>query len=156
MDWNAIRQEYITDESTSYRKLAQKYGVGLTALYRRGHDEGWVEQRQQLKDKTAAKSIEIISDQQAERVTKYVQMTDRFTKKLEAAIEALNPRDTTSVRRVAASLRDLGDMLGIKSDADTREQEARIANLRKSADREDGQDNTVRVVVEGIPEEFKV
>lgn len=155
MDWNAIRQEYITDESTSYRKLAQKYGVGLTALYRRGRDEGWVEQRQQLKDKTAAKSIEIISDKQAALVSQYASMTERFSKKLEAAIEALNPRDTTSVRRVAASLRDLGDMLGIKSDADTREQEARIANLRKNAEREDERDDVPVLVVEGLPEEFK-
>ena len=82
-------------------------------------------------------------------------MVDTMTAKLTAAIESVDPKDTTAVRRLTASLCDLKELLGIKSEADSREQEARIANLRRQADREDDE-GAPTLVVEGLPEEFKV
>ena len=154
MDWNAIREEYITDESSSYRKLAQKYGVGLTAVTNHAKAEDWVGQRKQLKDKTITKSIEKISDRKAAQAAKYGDMVGTMVDKLTAAIAAVDPKDTNSIRRLTASLCDLKELLGIKSDADSREQEARIANLRRQADKDDMTD-TPTLVVEGLPEEFK-
>ena len=159
MDWNAIRQEYITDESSSYRKLAEKYGVSLTAIYNRGRDEKWVELRKQTKDKTIAKAVDKISDEQSEIqadvALRFNDMTVSLAGKLEKAIAEVDPRDTTGIRRLAASLCDLKLLIGVKSDADSREQEARIANLRRQADKDDV-DNAPTLVVEGLPEEFKV
>ena len=158
-DWNAIRQEYITDESSSYRKLAQKYGVSLTAIYNRGRDEKWVELRQQTKDKTIAKAVDKISDEQSEIqadvAARFTDMTASLAGKLEKAIAEVDPKDTTGIRRLAASLCDLKLLIGVKSDADSREQEARIANLRRQAEKDDV-DNAPTLVVEGLPEEFKV
>lgn len=155
MDWNDIRKEYITDESSSYRKLAQKYGVSLTAIYNRAKAEDWQGQRKQLKDKTITKSIEKISDKKAAQAANYSDMVDTMTKKLSKAIDAVDPKDTTAVRRLTASLCDLKELLGIKSDLDEKEQRARIDNLRRQADKEDDQDAPT-LVVEGLPEEFKV
>ena len=155
MDWNAIREEYITDESCSYRKLAAKYGVSLTAVYNRAKAEDWQGQRKQLKDKTITKSLEKISDKKASQAAKYNDMVDTMTAKLTKAIESVDPKDTTAVRRLTASLCDLKELLGIKSDADSREQEARIANLRRQAEKDDDMDNAPTLVVEGLPEEFK-
>ena len=159
MDWNAIRQDYITDESSSYRKLAEKYGVSLTAIYNRGRDEKWVELRQQTKDKTIAKTVENISDEQSEIqadvALSFNDMTVSLAGKLEKAIAEVDPKDTTGIRRLAASLCDLKLLIGYKSDADSREQEARIANLRRQAEKDDV-DNAPTLVVEGLPEEFKV
>ena len=154
MDWNAVREEYITDESSSYRKLAQKYGVSLTAIYNRAKAEDWQGQRKQLKDKTITKSIEKISDKKAKQAAKYNDMVDTMTAKLTEAIEAVDPKDTTAVRRLTASLCDLKELLGIKSDADSREQEARIANLRKQADKEDDNVNEIEIVFAAGPEEW--
>lgn len=154
MDWNAIREEYIADETSSYRKLAQKYGVSLTAVYNRSKAEDWVGQRKQVKDKTITKSIEKISDNQSENVKKYGDMVTTMTEKLTAAIKAVDPKDTTAVRRLTASLCDLRELLGIKSDADSREQEARIANLRKQADKEDDTASEIEVVFMAGPEEW--
>lgn len=154
MDWNAIREEYIADETSSYRKLAQKYGVSVDAIYKRSKKENWQEQRKQLKEKTITKSIEKISEQQSSNVKKYGDMVTTMTKKLTAAIEAVDPKDTTAVRRLTASLCDLRELLGIKSDADSREQEARIANLRKQADREEDTVNEIDVVFAAGPEEW--
>lgn len=154
MDWNAIREEYIADETSSYRKLAQKYGVSVDAIYKRSKKENWQEQRKQLKEKTITKSIEKISEQQAANVVKYGDMVTTMTKKMKAAIEAVDPKDTTAVRRLTASLCDLRELLGIKSDADSREQEARIANLRKQADKEDDTASEIEVVFMAGPEEW--
>ena len=137
MDWNAIRQEYITDETSSYRSLYKKYGIGLTKLSKHAKDEDWIGQRAQLKDKTMTKTIEKLSEQQAKRALNFVNMTDTLAEKLMAALEKVDPKDTQSLRRIAASLHDLAEMQGLKSDLDRQEQEARIANLRKQADKED-------------------
>lgn len=154
MDWNAIRQEYITDESSSYRKLAQKYSVGIATICKRAKAEDWAGQREQVKNKTIAKTIEKISDKKAAQVKQYDYMVEKMTKKLTKAIEEVNPKDSTSIRRLTASLCDLRELLGIKSDADSREQEARIANLRKQADKEDNTANEIEVVFMAGPEEW--
>lgn len=154
MDWNALREEYISDESCSYRKLARKYDVSLTAVYNRAKAEDWQGQRKQLKDKTITKSIEKISDKKARQAAKYNDMVDTMTAKLTAAIESVDPKDTTAVRRLTASLCDLKELLGIKSEADSREQEARIANLRKQADKEDDTASDIEVIFAAGPEEW--
>lgn len=90
MDWNSIRKEYITDESSSYRKLAKKYGVSLTAITRRSKAEDWQGQRQQLKDKTITKSIEQLSQKTADKLSRVSDLTDKLLNKLEKAIEELD------------------------------------------------------------------
>ena len=67
MDWSKIKTEYITDESASYRKLAEKYEVSFTTLSNRAKDEGWVELRRQFKDKTTTKTMEKLSEKQADK-----------------------------------------------------------------------------------------
>ena len=156
MDWNQIREDYITDETTSYRKLAAKYGVGLNALTKHAKDEDWVGQRKQLKDKTITKSIEKISEKQADRAADFITMTDTLAGKLAAALASVDPTDTQALRRIAASMRDLAEMQGLKSDLDRQEQQARIDNLRKQADKDDHGEAAPTLVVEGLPEEFKV
>ncbi len=90
MDWKIIRNEYITDESSSYRKLAKKYGVSVTAITKRSKEEDWIRQRKQLKDKTITKSIEKLSDKTADKLSRVADLTDKLLDKLERAIEELD------------------------------------------------------------------
>lgn len=90
MDWNTIRNEYITDESSSYRKLAKKYGCSLTAITKRSKEEDWIGQRKQLKDKTITKSIEKLSQKTADKLSRVADLTDKLLDKLEQAIEELD------------------------------------------------------------------
>lgn len=90
VDWNAIKTEYITDESSSYRKLAKKYGVSLTAITNRAKKENWVELRIQFKDKVTTKNIEKFSEKQSERLTRIQGITDKLLNKLERAVEELD------------------------------------------------------------------
>ena len=154
MDWNQIREEYITDETASYRSLAKKYEVGLKALARRARDEGWVAMREQLRDEAATKTIDKIAEKQADRASRLFDMADKLSKKLEEALDEIEPTNTQALRRIAASMRDLAEMQGIKPDLDRREQEARIENLRRQADRDSDTATRVEVIFEAGEESW--
>ena len=151
-DWQAIKTEYITTD-TSYRKLAQKYGVSTTQICNVGRDEKWVEQREQYLNKTAAKTLEKISQQEANRAARIHTVADKLLNKIEALADrpGMLPKD---VRSLVAAVKDLKEIQSIKSDLDEQEQRARIANLNKQANPETKE--TATLVVEGLPEEFKV
>lgn len=55
---------------TSYRKLAEKYGVSLTAIKRRGKLEGWKEKRDDAGHKIDTKVIQKTSDAAAQNAVK--------------------------------------------------------------------------------------
>lgn len=88
-DWKAIKTEYITTD-TSYRKLAQKYGVSTTQICSVGRDEGWVELRKQHLNKTVAKTLDKISSKQADKMARIDKLTDKLLDKLERAIDELD------------------------------------------------------------------
>ena len=56
---------------------------------------------------------------------------------------------------ISVVLKNLKDIQMIKSEADMREQEARIEKLRREAEPDKGAE-TPKLIVEGLPEEFKV
>ena len=88
-DWKAIKTEYITTD-TSYRKLAQKYGVSATQICNVGRDEGWVELRKQHLNKTVAKTLDKISSKQADKMARIDRLADQLLDKLEQAITELD------------------------------------------------------------------
>ena len=88
-DWKAIKTEYITTD-TSYRKLAQKYGIHYKVISARGKAEGWVELRSQHKDKTITKTLDKISNKQADKMARIDDLADQLLEKLEQAITELD------------------------------------------------------------------
>lgn len=154
-DWQAIKTEYITTD-TSYRKLAQKHGVSYQAICNRSKDEGWIALREQHLNDTLSKTLDKISEQEADRVAKIHTVADKLLLKIEAMADRPEPLTEKGLRALAASVKDLKDVLGVKSDLDKQEQKARIANLQKQADKDDSGSDAPTLVVEGLPEEFKV
>ena len=153
-DWQAIRTEYITTE-TSYRKLAQKYGINVTTIAKTASDEKWVEQRKQHAINTQTKTLEKISQQEANRAAKIHSVADKLLKKIEAMVDSEEPLDTKGIRALTAAVKDLKEIQSVKSDLDQQEQRARIANLQKQANPEQNE-APKKLVIEGLPEEFKV
>ena len=88
-DWQAIKTEYITTD-TSYRKLAQKYGIHYKVISERGKDEKWVELRSQYRDKTLTKTLGKISNKQADKMARIDDLADKLLEKLERAITELD------------------------------------------------------------------
>ena len=154
VDWTAIKTEYITTD-TSYRKLAQKYGVNHTNVAKKAKAESWVEQRKQYASKQHAKTLEKISQQEANRAAKIHSVADKLLLKIEAMADSSRPMNSKDLRALTAAIKDLKDIQNVRSDADRREQEARIANLRRQAEQDDHEDGP-KLIVEGLPEEFMV
>ena len=152
-DWQAIQTEYITTD-TSYRKLAQKYGVNYQAICHRSKDEGWIEQREQYKNKTISKTIEKISQQEANRAARIHSVADKLLNKIEEMVDSEEPIDTKSIRALTAAVKDLKEIQSVRSELDKQEQEARIANLRKQAKEDEDNADVIEVVFAAGPEEW--
>lgn len=75
-DWEKIRNEYIT-ENTSYRKLAEKYGVPFKTLSGRAKKEGWRAAREKLREKTITKLVDNQAKKDAKRLAKLIDATER-------------------------------------------------------------------------------
>lgn len=137
-NWNKIKTEYITTD-TSYRKLADKYGLDQATIARRAKKEGWVSNRQQNASRTQAKIVNAISNKQVDRAAKLVSVADLLLDKVKSLVED-NPEllvSTQSIKNLSGVLKDIKEVQMIRSDADMREQEARIKKLQKEAEQED-------------------
>ena len=144
-DWQAIKTEYITTQ-TSYRKLAQKYGISHVQIGNVGKEEKWVELRRQHLDKTLAKTVEKISQQEANRAARIHTVADKLLNKIETMVDSERPLDTKGIRALTAAVKDLKEIQSVKSALDEQEQKARIANLQKQANKEDTQADSIEVV----------
>lgn len=89
IDWQAIKTEYITT-NTSYRKLAEKYGISYNAIGNRARKENWQEQRDQYSTKTVTKALDKISDKKADKMARIDDLADKLLDKLEQAITELD------------------------------------------------------------------
>lgn len=156
MDWKRIKAEYIAG-GISYRKLAEKHGVSFNTLKTRAKEEQWYELRQQKDLKTTTKIVESLSDKDAEKAVDIVDVADKLLNKISEYVEAM-PLDliasSQTVKHLTSALKDIKEIKGIKSDADMREQEARIAKLRKEAEREDDTTNEIEIVFNAGPGEW--
>ena len=155
-DWQAIKTEYITTD-TSYRKLAQKYGIDSAVIGKRAKKEEWVKLRQQQIDNTTTKTMNALASQQANRAVRLQTVADKLLTKVERLVDEGEEllTDTSTMRDIARVLKDIKDIQMIRSDADLREQEARIKKLQKEA-MSDKENSAPSLVVDGLPEEFKV
>lgn len=151
-DWQAIKTEYITTD-TSYRKLAQKHGVNVTNIAKKAGAEGWVEQRKQYANETQTKTLEKISEQEANRAVKIHSVADKLLLKIEALVDrpGMMPKD---VRSLVAAVKDLKEIQGVKSDLDEKEQKARIANLQKQADKTEDNKEPIKVIIGSDLEDY--
>ena len=100
MDWKTIQTEYITDESSSYRKLAEKYDVPLTTLADRAKKEEWAKKKKQHRDKVITKSIKKKETEQVNRLTRIQTVADRLLDKIEQSVEELDIQLYKNVEKV--------------------------------------------------------
>ena len=139
MDWKRIKAEYIAG-GTSYRKLAEKYGVSRSKLQAVATREKWVDLKSQTQAKTESKLVESISDKESKKATDIVDVADKLLEKISTLIDTV--KDTQGIKHISSALKDIKDIKGFKTDADMREQEARIAKLHKEAEKVDDSDVT--------------
>ena len=135
-DWNKIKAEYIAG-GTSYRKLAEKHGVSFNTLKTRAIEEQWYKLRQQSDHETTTKIVKDVSKKNAKIDDKYFRLVDMLI------------WQPTGLKELATTMKYLKECKGVKSEADMREQEARIAKLIKEAQDDSDEDIEVKVTMIG-------
>jgi hypothetical protein len=140
VDWNKIKAEYIAG-GTSYRKLAAKYNVSFSNLKNVAIREQWSKLREQAENRTTTKLVEDIAKQNAKIDDKYFNLVDKLLDKAEEVIDNTPIWQCTSLKEMASALKYLKECKGVKSDADIREQEARIKKLQKDAEADNTESN---------------
>ena len=100
VDWKKIKTEYITNEKSSYRKLAKNYEVPLGTIYNRAKQEGWVELKKQSCDRIIAKTIESVENKQIEKLERILTITDKLLDKIERAVDELDLQLCKRVEKV--------------------------------------------------------
>ena len=131
MDWNKLKAEYIAG-GTSYRKLAEKYGIDRNAVQRVAKREKWCDLKSQAKAKSETKIVNAIANDISKKSVKIDDVADKLLDKISDLLDNLE-LDTQSIKHLTSSLKDIKDIKGIKSKLDIKEQEARIDKLRKDA-----------------------
>lgn len=154
-DWQQIKTEYITNPDTSYRELSQKYGVHYTNIAKRAKKEDWQQLRKQQANATQTKMIQAVERRKVDRSAKLMDVSDLLLQKIESLVEELDVLDASpkDIRSLSAAIKDIKEIQMIRSDADIREQEARIDKLRREADRDD-QSGTITVRLPGGLEDY--
>ena len=145
-DWQSIKTEYISTK-TSYRKLAEKYGVHYKTIADKGKKENWEGLRSQVAHTTLTKAIDRVTDSQADRVAKLTEVSDLLLGKAKELVENYPEllMDTKAMKHLSGVLKDIKEIQGIKSPKDLEEQEARIAKLRREAEKEE--DTNTEVII---------
>lgn len=143
MDWKRIKAEYIAG-AKSLRELAEKYGVSPSTLRKVAAKEQWSELRNKTRTKMDEKISDSISEKEAEKTVNINNVADKLLDKIAELMDAI-PLSTRSMKELTSALKDLKDIKGYKSDADMREQEARIAKLQKEAQEEDNSTTEIKV-----------
>ena len=153
MDWNKIKAEYIAG-GTSYRKLAEKYGVSRSKLQAIATREKWVDLQSQAQAKAESIIVNDIGKRNAKMDDKYFRLVDKLFDKAEEVIDNMPVWQPQVVKEMATALKYLKECKGIRSEADMREQEARIKKLQKEAEKEDDTVNEIEIVFNAGPEEW--
>ena len=148
-DWQTIKTEYITTR-TSYRKLAEKYGVHYKSIADKGKKENWEGLRSQHSHNTLTKILECDTEQKVSRAEKLNQAADILLERVVTMVSNGDPldMDTQGMKHISGVLKDLKEIYMVKSQKDLEEQDARIAKLRREAEKEE-QNTDVTIVIEG-------
>lgn len=154
--WRDIKAEFMT-QGTSFRKLAEKYGPNKDTIWKRAKEEDWDRQRRRYSDEVQTKMLESDTAQKISMAEKLNEATQMLLVKTEAMLRSVDTEEmnTTALRDLSVVLKNAKEILMIKSKKDMDEQDARIAKLRKEADM-DQDDNRPKLVIEGLPEEFRI
>lgn len=132
MDWKAIKTEYITG-NISYRQLAEKYDIPFRTVRNRAQEEQWgaikSKTRARQEQRTLEKVVEKESTNLAKTDEKYFRILDKLFDKAEELVVNTKVWQPNSLKDMATTMKYLKECKSIKSDADIREQEARIKKL---------------------------
>lgn len=147
-DWEKIKAEYLTTETT-YRELAQKYGVNYATIGKKASKEGWQTQRQQQANKTLTKMLSADTKQKVDRAIRLKTVADKLLDRVEDLVAQDDHLTASAIKNLSDALKNIKEAQMIRTQEDIEEQKARIAKLQKEADRQDNDKSSITITLEG-------
>lgn len=137
----------------SYRKLAKKYKISESTLYKHAKTNKWHEEKLRHRQRVVAKAVAAIEDEQVKRLTKILQVTDSILAKISRFVEKTDD-DTLLFNKqelnfLTRSIKDIKEIQSVKSKIDLQEQQARIDKLRKDAENKSDAPQAITINIEG-------
>lgn len=149
-NWVSLREQFLSDSFTkTVKKIKQKESDRMSRIM--AASDKLLEKIERAIDEL---DIQMVTYKEKTKVIEYnnYERPDKPTKEVieekEELIETKSIIDRMGLQKVAASLLALKEIQDLKSEADIREQEARIAKLEKEAEDED-KTNEIAIVIEG-------
>ena len=149
-DWEIIKQDYVTSR-IGYRKLAEKYNVDKGKVQRKGTAEKWPEERKRyLRSGTQdyGTAHQKLADN-SDIASKIESLVLLGLDKIICAMKLVTPTDTSALRQLVSTLKDLEDIAGVKLGMDLDEWSVRMAALKKQTSGEEENETGV-VLIPGI------
>ena len=132
-DWELIERDFLAS-GMSYRALAEKYGLSLSAVQKRAAAGHWQERLLELRreeERSAQSRTEKLLELRESRRAMLLNTADDLLEKLRQALDQLEPENTPALASLARTLKDLRELQGLRKDAlDLEEQQARIEKMR--------------------------
>ena len=147
-DWKKIEAEYITTE-TSYRKLAQKYGLNQATIAQKAKAEDWVGKRKQQASTAQALILEKDINKKVDRATRLKTVADKLLDRVETLVAQDDHLTASAIKNLSDALKNIKEAQMIRTQEDIEEQKARIAKLQKEADRQDNEKSSITITLEG-------
>lgn len=130
-----------------------------STLRQRAAREHWGEQKNKNRTAVEQKIIDTVSDEQSEAAVKCAKLIDEATKSMleQIAKEAVK-KDLSAYQLdiYSRAVKNLRSVMGIQTKREAEEQQARIDNLRRQADRDKTDDNSFSFEFKGDTEDYSI
>ena len=147
-DWKKIEAEYITTD-TSYRKLAQKYGLNQATIAQKAKAEDWVGKRKQQASTAQALILEKDINKKVDRATRLKTVADKLLDRVETLVAQDDHLTASAIKNLSDALKNIKEAQMIRTQEDIEEQKARIAKLQKEAEKQDNDKSSITITLEG-------
>lgn len=151
-DWKKLKAEYIAGD-ISYRELAKKYCVPFGTLRKVAAREQWAQKRAQARAKADTILINKVGAAEGKKASDIIDVADKLLNKITELIETV-PLESQAIRQLTSALKDLREIKGIKTEADIREQNARIKNLERQIAADGAEAKPITIVLAGDTEKY--
>lgn len=119
IDWTTIRNEYITTD-TSYRKLAEKYGINYGRIAKRSRSENWPQHRVTKVNKSITKTIEKVTDKESDKAVTIDHVADLILQAIEKDVIRLSEQGVPiNWKNYSGALKDIKDIKTVDGMADS-------------------------------------
>jgi hypothetical protein len=133
--WRKMRIEYVKG-NTTYKQLAEKYGITASYIRKRAAKEGWGKKRRNLDAKVEQKVLERVCDARAREFELIAQVNDRMDAVLDNLLKFIKdqpPKKYDDLRGVESLTKAIAQVVETKRDlynVPTEVDKARIEALR--------------------------